>query len=131
MRFCGRQCAVRRRWRRTAETYGRSCGADDAEVAAALAAARSALDHPLIVRARAAAPCLCETPVTLRLDKGHVMEGNIDLAFEEDGTWHVVDYKTDSPTGARLAQYERQVGWYGVALSRITGRPVRCHLLSV
>jgi ATP-dependent exoDNAse (exonuclease V) beta subunit len=59
------------------------------------------------------------------------MEGTIDLAFLEDGTWHVVDYKTDAPTGARLTQYERQVAWYGAALTNITGRAVRCHLLSV
>jgi len=84
-----------------------------------------------VARARASARCLRELPVTLRLDEGHIMEGNIDLAFEEGGAWHVVDYKTDAPKGARLAQYERQVGWYGEALARITGRPVRCHLLAV
>jgi ATP-dependent exoDNAse (exonuclease V) beta subunit len=116
---------------RIAEAHGRTCGASDPELAAARTAAKAALDHPLIARARASARCLREVPVTLRLDEGHIMEGNIDLAFEEDGAWHVVDYKTDAPTGARLAQYERQVGWYGAALARITGRPVRCHLLSV
>ncbi len=116
---------------RSAESHGRAMGAVDDEVAAAIAAARSALEHPLMVRARAASRLLCEVPVSLRIDEDHLMEGNIDLAFEEDGVWHVVDYKTDAPSGARLAQYERQVGWYGAAMGRITGRSVRCHLLSV
>jgi ATP-dependent helicase/nuclease subunit A len=116
---------------RSAESHGRALGAADDEVAAATAATRSALEHPLMVRARAASRLLCEVPVSLRIDEGRLMEGNIDLAFEEEGVWHVVDYKTDAPSGARLAQYERQVGWYGAAMGRITGRPVRCHLLSV
>ncbi len=116
---------------RAARLHGRTSGADDDEIAAAIAAARSAADHPLIARARAAQRCLREAPVCLRIAADRTMEGSIDLAFEENGTWHVVDYKTDSPTGARLAKYERQVKWYGAALARITGKPVRCHMLSV
>jgi ATP-dependent helicase/nuclease subunit A len=115
----------------TASVHGRTLGAADEEIEAAASAARMALEHPLIMRARAASRCLREVPVSLRLDHDHSMEGSIDLAFEEDGTWHVVDYKTDSPSGARLKKYERQVAWYGAALARITGQPVRCHLMSV
>ena len=116
---------------RSAESHGRSLGAGEEEVSAAVAAARAALDHPLLARARAADRLLREAPVSLRSDEEHWMEGTIDLAFEEAGVWHVVDYKTDAPSGARLKQYERQIAWYGAALNRITGRPVRCHLLSV
>ena len=116
---------------RAAEAGAKTARPDENEFAAAVVAVRAALDHPLLVRARNASRCLCEAPVSLRLDEHRVMEGNIDLAFEEECAWHVVDYKTDAPTGARLAQYERQVGWYGEALARITGRPVRCYLLSV
>lgn len=115
---------------RAAEAHGRACGASDSEMSAAIAAVKAALDHPLVARARASRRCSCEVPVSLRIDEDHMMEGNIDLAFEEEA-WHVIDYKTDAPSGARLAQYERQVGWYGAALARITGRPVRCHLLIV
>lgn len=114
-----------------ASVHGQTLGAEDDETEAAVGAARRALEHPLIMRARSAVRCLREVPVSLRLDDDHIMEGSIDLAFEEDGTWHVIDYKTDSPSGALLAKYERQVSWYGAALARITGRPVRCHLLSV
>jgi ATP-dependent helicase/nuclease subunit A len=59
------------------------------------------------------------------------MEGVIDLAFEENGGWCVVDYKTDAPSGALLVKYQRQVAWYGEALRRITGKQARCYLFSV
>jgi ATP-dependent exoDNAse (exonuclease V) beta subunit len=114
-----------------AAAFGRTLGCDEPELDAAVRAVRSALAHPLLERARAAQRCYRELPVTLRMDEAHVMEGAIDLAFEENGTWVVIDYKTDAPAGARLVQYRRQVGWYGEALSRITGRPVRCYLMTV
>jgi ATP-dependent helicase/nuclease subunit A len=116
---------------RVAEAAARTSRPDQPELDAAVAAVRAALAHPLLERARRASRCLCEVPVSLRLDEGQIMEGNIDLAFEEAGAWHIVDYKTDAASGARRSQYERQVGWYGAALARITGQPVRCYLLSV
>lgn len=116
---------------RTAQSYGRAFGAADDELAAAVAAARAALEHPLLERARSASRLLREAPVSLRIDEGHWMEGAIDLAFEDNGVWHIVDYKTDAPAGARLKQYQRQVAWYGAALNRVTGLPVRCYLLSL
>ena len=56
------------------------------------------LGHDLLARARRAAArgaCRRETPVTLTLEDGTLVEGVVDLAFEEDGAWIVVDYKTD------------------------------------
>jgi ATP-dependent exoDNAse (exonuclease V) beta subunit len=38
---------------------------------------------------------LTETPVLYRDGSGFLVEGKIDLLFEEDGEWIVVDYKTD------------------------------------
>ncbi len=114
-----------------AQTLRRTTGADEAEVESAIAAVRAALVTPLLKRAAASPRRHRELPVSLRLDEHHFIEGNIDLAFEEDGLWNVVDYKTDSPTGSRRAQYERQVAWYGHALAKITGARARCYLLSV
>jgi ATP-dependent exoDNAse (exonuclease V) beta subunit len=115
----------------TVASLARSLGCEPGEVDAGLAAVHAAVEHPLLKRARLSSRCYRELPVSLRLDGAHVMEGNIDLAFEEDGGWCVVDYKTDAPDGALLAKYERQVGWYGEALRRITGKPIRCYLLAV
>jgi ATP-dependent helicase/nuclease subunit A len=61
--------------------------------------------------------------VTLRLDGGIMMEGVVDLAFEEDGRWIVVDYKTDRELTGAEAQYRRQVAAYADAVSAATGAP--------
>jgi hypothetical protein len=44
---------------------------------------------------RLAGACRRETPVTCTLADGTLVEGVVDLAFEERGGWIVVDYKTD------------------------------------
>jgi ATP-dependent helicase/nuclease subunit A len=62
-----------------------------------------------------------------------VLEGVIDLAFKEADGWVVVDYKTDVGTdpdfAARSEAYRRQVELYGAAWSRLTGEPVKEHVL--
>ena len=58
-----------------------------------------------------------------------MFEGIIDLAFLEDGVWHVVDFKTDAYDPARKQRYVVQLSWYAVALGQITGKPVRAFLL--
>jgi ATP-dependent helicase/nuclease subunit A len=78
-------------------------------------------------RARAAqaiGKCRRETPVTLREDHGDLVEGVVDLAFEENGTWTVVDFKTDTELAGRLDSYRRQVGIYAEAIKQATGKGV-------
>ena len=58
-----------------------------------------------------------------------VLEGFIDLLFEEDGQL-VVDYKTDSleteeEIAARSVHYRIQAGSYALALQEATGRTVK------
>ncbi len=57
-----------------------------------------------------------------------LLQGMVDLYFEEPGGLVLVDFKTDRilPGGeaARAAHYETQVKTYAAALSRITGQPV-------
>jgi ATP-dependent exoDNAse (exonuclease V) beta subunit len=55
----------------------------------------------------------------------------IDLAFEENGTWQVVDFKTDADLGPNRKRYENQLRWYCLALGRLNSAPVQAHLLSV
>ena len=59
------------------------------------------------------------------------MEGVIDLAFVEDSTWVIVDFKTDVDISSHGGQYQRQLQWYASALSRLTGLPARAYLLGV
>ena len=85
------------------------------------------LAHDLLARARSAderGACRRETPVTLTLDDGTLVEGIVDLAFEEDGVWTVVDYKTDRDIAtAGEEQYRRQLALYAAAIERATGAP--------
>ena len=113
---------------------GRIVGASSEEIDAAAEAAHRALAHPLLVRAAAAAragKCRRETPVTMRLDDGTLVEGVADAAFVEDGAWTVVDFKTDVEIAGRMPEYRRQVGLYGRAIAAATGMPARAVLLRV
>ena len=114
-----------------ARVHGRVVGATTGEVQAAIDAVVAALGHPLIERAKTAERCHREYPIVLHLDGGRLVEGVIDLAFLDCGAWTVVDFKTGADLAAKRAQYERQLHWYGAALARLTGLPVRGWLLAV
>ncbi len=114
-----------------ARLQGRLLGATPAEVDAATACVRAALEHPLLRRAGRARRLERETPLALVLDDGALVEGVVDAAFEEADGWTVVDFKTDVELGDRLDAYRRQVALYGDAIARATGRPVRAVLLQV
>jgi ATP-dependent helicase/nuclease subunit A len=112
----------------------RVLGATPEESAAAIAVIENALRHPLLGRAQEAlalGKCRRETPVTLRVADGTIIEGVVDLAFEEDGAWIVVDFKTDAELEGRLEPYERQVGLYAAAVAAATGAKVWSTLLRV
>jgi ATP-dependent exoDNAse (exonuclease V) beta subunit len=109
-----------------AAVEARVLGLSAVDAAIAARKVRRVWRHELLVRARQAAAraaCRRETPVTLRLDGGIMMEGVVDLAFEEDGRWIVVDYKTDRELTGAEAQYRRQVAAYADAVSAATGAP--------
>jgi ATP-dependent exoDNAse (exonuclease V) beta subunit len=97
----------------------------EADAAAAVAAVRRVFAHDVVMRARAAAArgaCHRETPVTCTLPNGTLIEGVVDLAFEEQGHWYIVDYKTDRDFDAGGEdQYRRQVSLYTSAIALATG----------
>jgi ATP-dependent helicase/nuclease subunit A len=113
--------------RERAAAEARIVGAGEVDVSAAAALVSRALTHDLVVRARAAerrGVCRRETPVTTLLPDGTLVEGVVDLAFEENGVWTVVDYKTDRELESEgEAQYRRQVAIYADAIARATGQP--------
>ena len=55
------------------------------------------------------------------------LQGIIDTAFEEDGEWILVDYKTDrvKSGGDLIKRYKIQMNLYKEALQRLTGMPVK------
>jgi ATP-dependent helicase/nuclease subunit A len=60
-----------------------------------------------------------------------VARGIIDLAFEEDGAWVVIDFKTDHDLERGRERYENQLAWYAAAVSAATALPSRAILLHV
>jgi len=128
-----------------ARLQGRILGATEEEVAAAVATVHSALCHPLMRRASVAASsgqCRREVPVALKLDDGVIVEGVVDLAFQEQrpgqeqgqtagagSPWVVIDYKTDFEVKGRLEEYRNQVSLYALAIARATGLETRAVLL--
>jgi ATP-dependent helicase/nuclease subunit A len=109
--------------RALATLEGRILGAPDHEMSAAAALAARVLAHPLLAAARTAeraGKCRREVPVTLTLSDGRLLEGVVDLAYEHEGAWRVVDFKTDDDPHGMLSVYSRQVGLYAAALARVT-----------
>ena len=114
-----------------AAVHGRVFGATEQEIKDAAGTVAGALRHPLLDRARQSELCRRELPILLKLDGNRILEGVIDLAFEENGTWQVVDFKTDAEIGPNRKRYENQLRWYCLALARLNSAPVQAHLLSV
>jgi len=57
------------------------------------------------------------------------VEGKVDLLFEEDEGWVIVDYKTDDVNGEALEQrfrfYLEQGNWYAEAVRHATEAKVK------
>ena len=91
--------------------------------------ARRALESPLVHRALESGRWWRETPVAGPVGDG-VLEGFIDLLFEEEDGYVVVDYKTDAvrtdeDIDRAMGRYRLQGGGYALALSKATGLNVK------
>jgi ATP-dependent exoDNAse (exonuclease V) beta subunit len=65
------------------------------------------------------------------LPDGKILEGTVDLAFLENGTWTVVDFKTDVNIAANRKHYVRQLQWYAAAFAQITKASTRAILFDL
>jgi ATP-dependent exoDNAse (exonuclease V) beta subunit len=92
------------------------------------AVVRQCLDHPFMDRVRRAKRLFREVPFSVSLG-GNLVEGKIDLLFEEEGGWVIVDYKTDDVSGEALEQrfqsYREQGLWYARAVREAAGCEVK------
>ncbi len=119
---------------RLARTHGRILGCTDDEVAFAAEAARNVLAHPLLRRASAASKskrCRREVPISWKDPSGTLVEGVIDLVFEDGKRSVIVDFKSDEEFRFGAEKYQRQVGVYATAVRACTGRPVSTVLMRV
>ncbi len=117
-----------------ATAHGRWLGATREEVLAATHAVAAVLAHPIMRRAASAdraGKCFRETQVTRRLPSGTLIEGTVDLAFEDEGTFVVVDFKSDYEFDGLLEAHERQVQMYVAAVAEATGASARGVLMRV
>jgi hypothetical protein len=117
--------------RRSAEVQGQILGAPPEEVVASTAVVRSVLEHELMARARRASRLRRETPVTWTQKDGTLIEGVLDLAFDEGERTIVVDFKTDHELSAGEARYRAQLQKYVDAVSTATSRPAAGVLFKV
>jgi hypothetical protein len=97
----------------------------DEEVSAAVEVVTSVLGSPLFDRVRnadRAGKCERELPIVWKAPDGSLIEGTIDLAFDDGADLIVVDFKTDRELAADLERYKRQLGVYCQALGTIRKR---------
>ncbi len=115
----------------TAETQGRILLSTAEEMRAAAAIGVAVLGHDLMARARRATVMSRETPVTWLQKDGTMIEGVLDLAFEENGVTTVVDFKTDHELAVGESRYRAQVQQYVSAVERATGKQAKGILFKV
>jgi ATP-dependent helicase/nuclease subunit A len=116
---------------RTTEVQGRILDAPKEEVAAAVAVVRAVLRHDLMARARAGSHLRRETPITWTQKDGMLIEGVLDLAFDEGDVTTVVDFKTDHELSAGEVRYRAQLQKYVDAVATATARPAHGVLFKV
>jgi ATP-dependent exoDNAse (exonuclease V) beta subunit len=123
-----------------AALHAKMFAATDEERVAAAAIATRLLQHPRLAAARAAEAAgrrvWREVPVSLRLDDGstgvpQIVDGQVDLAYETDAGWVIVDFKTDIEIASAQDAYQQQVALYVEAVQRATGKPATGVLLRV
>jgi ATP-dependent exoDNAse (exonuclease V) beta subunit len=116
---------------RVTRTQARIINASAVEVDAAIVVVGAVLGHDLMARVRASAAVKRETPVSWVQTDGVLIEGVLDLAFDEGEGTVVVDFKTDYELAAGETRYRAQLQQYVNAVSRATGRPASGVLLRV
>jgi ATP-dependent helicase/nuclease subunit A len=104
----------------------------DAALRAASAVERT-LALPALERARRAQSVWRELPLAFP-DEGDLVEGVVDLVFEEDGALVLVDYKTDAITDAQALDqadhHATQLRLYARGLRQATGQEVKERLVA-
>lgn len=119
--------------------HARLLGATDEEQVAARVMVVNVLKHPRLAEARAAEAAgrqvWREAPVSLRLDDRsgvpEIVDGQVDLAYETDEGWMIIDFKTDIEIATAQVAYVRQVELYVESVTRATGRPATGLILKI
>jgi ATP-dependent helicase/nuclease subunit A len=120
------------RVRAMAEAIAPSFGLDALAAGRAAAQVERVLGLPILDRARRATQVWRELSLWFP-DGALLVEGRVDLVFEEEGQLVVVDYKSDAITAeqalAQAAHHAPQLQLYGRGLAQAAGVPVRERLV--
>ena len=123
-----------------AALYAKLFAAPDAERDAAAAIGASLVKHSRWQAAKAAADAgrrvWREAPVSWSVkstpgDTMTIVDGQVDLAYETEAGWIVVDFKTDIEIASAQDAYKQQVALYAEAVAKATGKPATGVLLRV
>ena len=117
---------------RLTSVQARTLGATDEEAESAAKVVQTVLAQPILARAHEASKanrCRRDTPVAWR-DGDNLIEGVVDLAFEAEGKWTVVDFKTDEEL-TRFSNYAMQIGLYGKGDARGDGQETSVVLMRI
>ena len=86
------------------------------------------ISHPLMDRVRRSLRFFREVPFSVSYQE-KIVEGKIDLLFEERDGWVIVDYKTDDVSAEALEKrfqiYRDQGKWYARAMEKSAGGSVK------
>ena len=120
------------RVRAMADALAPAYGLDDAAARRASDQVARALALPVLQRAGRAARVWREMRVWFS-DGENLVEGVVDLVFEEEGQLVIVDYKTDNVAEeqalVQAAHHAPQLQLYGRGLAQASGQPVRERLV--
>jgi PAS domain S-box-containing protein len=110
---------------RLAVAHASRLSASEDEIESAVGVVASILEHAILKAAAGAAVAHREYPFLFRDEHGAIVEGNIDLVYQQNAEWIIVDFKTGP---ADRKEYRRQVELYGKALQP---RSVRAILFEI
>jgi ATP-dependent exoDNAse (exonuclease V) beta subunit len=118
--------------RRVTELQARTLGSTDDEIVSAAKVVKTVLALPILARARKAAKTHhCRREASIAWRNGETLiEGVIDLAFDEGNRWTLIDFKTDEELRS-AAPYQRQVGLYAVAVEKALSTSVSGFLVKI
>ena len=124
--------------KRVARTHGRillgsTDGVEDEAYAAGEVVA-AVLRHSLFDRVRAADAakrCSRELPIIWKAPDGSLIEGTMDLVFEDGSELYVLDFKTDREVDLDVERYRRQLAIYCKALAGLKKKPTRGILMRI
>jgi ATP-dependent helicase/nuclease subunit A len=123
-----------------AALHAKLFAANDDERSAATAMAVAVTRHARWQDARKAAASgrrvWREAPVSMRMadepgTPATIVDGQVDLAYETEAGWIVIDFKTDIEIASAQEAYQQQVALYAEAVAKATGQPATGVLLRV